>query len=58
MSRQQHHRRTTAELVAAAKAEALQALKTALPKLVANLSDTEWKNLKREEDRRREEAKP
>jgi hypothetical protein len=38
--------------------EAVNALKPELPKLVPNLSNAEWETLKRDEDRRRERAKP
>jgi hypothetical protein len=38
--------------------DAVHALKPELPKLVPNLSDNEWERLKREEDQRREGAKP
>ena len=39
-------------------ADAFAAFKAELPRLLPGLSDTEWEALKREEDRRRARVKP
>jgi hypothetical protein len=55
-------RRKTAMGIEVAKMNALAmigaAIRAQLPRFVAELSDAEWEKLKRDEDRRREGAKP
>jgi len=53
MNDREQRRRATAELVAAEKVRALALIRAALPKLVAELPDKQWRKLRNKEDRRR-----
>jgi hypothetical protein len=51
-------RRETRRMIEVGKIKVLATLMAALPNMVARLSDDEWRRLRDNEDRRREQAKP